>query len=330
MNNINWACKSFPLKWEEDTIGTGTLQEGLRKTQLQLGWTSTATSPYSSFLPQQEGACFSAAHIGFLLPNVVSFHTPLFPKAVEPIMGCDPHLEGPHQSPGTSLVQGLIASLLYFIVYPGKVPSAPPLLDLPVLKHHWQEWCPGVTCSTYICFSCNGWRGHCCQPAPSPVGHSPACWRQVMLPLEIFWTPTLSWEHCHICEVAGAVGWQGWLSCCCWLLCRKQSSPVWTPARGSCLQNLCQHLLLPWQATVAGKSQLCVRRHHGTADKPLPSFQGPCLPLHLMMSAGRNTEQRDVLAQLEHTLRRLLDCSFGHDHSSETFSLFKSSLNFAR
>lgn len=54
-------------------------------------------------------------------------------------MGCDPHLEGRHQSPGTSSVRGLIASLLYFIAYPGKVPSPPPLLVLPVLKHHWQE-----------------------------------------------------------------------------------------------------------------------------------------------------------------------------------------------
>lgn len=60
---------------------------------------------------------------------MVSFHTLLFPKAVEPIVGCDPHLEGPHQCPGPSSVQGLIPALLYFIAYPGKVPSPP----LPVL-----------------------------------------------------------------------------------------------------------------------------------------------------------------------------------------------------
>lgn len=43
-------------------------------------------------------------------------------------MVCDHHLECPHQPPDTSPVQGLIAALLYFIIYPGEVPCPPPLL----------------------------------------------------------------------------------------------------------------------------------------------------------------------------------------------------------
>lgn len=114
---------------------------------------------------------------------------------------------------------------------------------------------------------------------PSPVSHSPARWSKLMLPLEICWTPTLCQKHHHICKVAGAVGQQGWLSSC-WLLCRKLSPPLWTPARG----KLPPKPVLSSAAALTGHcgGNIAALWHRTQAS----SFQGPCWPLHLVTSVG--------------------------------------------